>query len=249
MDDDLLLASLLGRAPAPPAGGAPGLRMRIAPASSTGYAEADYAIALRNDGPAPVALLLSADDRGRLLSYELGAERLSLAPGQTAHVPLTVEAPRRLLGPDEPIAFAVYAEPEGAPALAAEARFVRRALLPGRAALLLVALLLALLAAPLVGRLAGRAAAPAQPAAIPTPAPGAPLVAAFAASPATVAPGEAVTIYWDVRGAERVTLEPFGPVPPLGQREHRPAQSEELRLVARAGAKETVAVLRLVVEP
>jgi hypothetical protein len=149
MDDDLLLASLLGRAPA---AGAPSLSIEIAPPAAAGYAEADYAIALRNDGAAPVALLLSADDRGRLLSYELGVERLALAPGQTAHVPLTVEAPRRLLGPDVPIAFTVYAEP-------------------------------------------------------------------------------------------------FGPVPPLGQREHRPTQSEELRLVARAGGKETVAILRVVVEP
>ncbi len=249
MDDDLLLASLLGRAPDGPSPAAPRLSIQIAPASSAGYVEADYAIALRNEGPSPATLLLSADDRGRLLNYELGAERLLLSPGQTAHIPLTIEAPRRLIGADTPITFTVYVEPEAGAPIAAEARFVHRALITGRAALLLATLLALLLALPLAGRLARGAEEPAppQPATIPTPAPGAPLVATFAANPTTVAPGESVTIYWDVRGAEQVTLTPFGPVPPLGERSFRPTESEELRLVARSGAKETVAVLQVTV--
>jgi hypothetical protein len=75
------------------------------------------------------------------------------------------------------------------------------------------------------------------------------VVAAFTVSAPVVAPGEPVTLFWDVRGAERVVIEQFGDVTPLGQREFRPEQTTDFRLVAFAGGLETVQIQRVLVAP
>jgi hypothetical protein len=250
MDDDLLLAALLRPLP-PAATGKPLATLQIAPASAEGLVEAAYAIALRNGGASAASFMLSADDRARRLNYELGTERATIPPGQTAHIPLVIEAPRKLVGAAEAIRFTVYAEPETGPALTAEATFLHRPALSARAAVLVGAMiLLATLGALLLDRFPQDTPRPAQqPTSLPSGAPGSPLIAAFAASPASVAPGEPVLIYWDVRGADQVTIEPFGAVAPLGQREFQPTESSDLRLEARSGDKTTIALLRVVVEP
>ncbi|MFQ3663770.1 MAG: hypothetical protein SNJ69_15435, partial [Chloroflexaceae bacterium] len=82
-----------------------------------------------------------------------------------------------------------------------------------------------------------------------SPQPGAPVVVYFTTNPPLVAPGEPVSVAWDVRGAERVLIEQFGDVPPLGERSFRPEVTTDFRLIARAGDKETIAVQRVLVAP
>jgi len=77
-----------------------------------------------------------------------------------------------------------------------------------------------------------------------TPEPGAPNIVLFAVEPQVVAPGQIVIVAWDVQGAERVTIDQFGDVPPKGQREHRPEQTTDFRLVATGGGKEVVRIER-----
>lgn len=228
--------------------------LTIAPRWAEGTTEADYALTLRNEGNADATFLLSADDREQFLGYELGQEQIALRPGQSARIPLTVEGPRKLLGAPDEFPFAVYAEPDSGETVAAEATFVRRALMPAwlplLAGLLLLGLLLLWLLLPRGGEgVAGATPTPGLPTAIPTPLPGAPLVAAFTVSAPVAAPGEPVTVFWDVRGAERVVIDQFGDVPPLGQREFRPEQTTDFRLVATAGGLETVAIQRVLVAP
>jgi hypothetical protein len=134
---DPLLEALL-RTTLPPR--LPQIALEIAPRVARGQREADYALALHNRGDGAVTLLLRADDPQRLLGYEFGRERIELAPGQTAHLPLTVEAPRRLLGPAVSVPFAVFAQPEGGEPVAAQAGFLHQSMLP---TWVLVALLVA----------------------------------------------------------------------------------------------------------
>lgn len=228
--------------------------LTITPASAEGATDADYTLTLRNEGNADAAFLLSADDREQLLGYELGQEQLELRPGQSARIPLIVEGPRKLFGRPDEFPFAVYAEPDNGETVTAEAVFVRRPLMPTwlpvlAAALLLGLLLLWLLLPRAGGGVAGATPTAGLPTAVPTPQPGAPVVAAFTVSAPVVAPGEPVTLFWDVRGAERVVIDQFGDVPPLGQREFRPVETTDFRLVASAGGLETIAIQRVLVAP
>jgi hypothetical protein len=111
----------------------------------------------------------------------------------------------------------------------------------------------AAIAAPTALPTAGAAiAAPtALPTALPTAAPtltaepGAPVVNLFSVGPQVVGSGQPVMVIWDVQGAERVTISQFGDVPPQGQREHRPEQTTDYRLVAVAGGKSTTRIERV----
>src|SRR4029453_9699747 len=73
----------------------------------------------------------------------------------------------------------------------------------------------------------------------PTAVPGAPGVSLFSVQPQVVGPGQPVLVSWIVQGAERVTISQFGDVPPQGQREHRPEQTTDYRLVAVGGGLTT----------
>lgn len=141
---DPLLAALLGdplAAPEAPTLAVPAPILQIAPLLAQGQREADYALALHNRGDRSITVLLRADDPLGLLGYEFGQERIALEPGQSAHVPLTVEAPRRLIGPPARVAFAVFAQPEGGEPVAAEATLLHQSMLPPWLLLLLGALI------------------------------------------------------------------------------------------------------------
>jgi len=221
----------------------------ITPERASGRLEGEYSLTLRNDGNTAATLLLSAEDPGHLLAYEFGQERVRLDPGQSARVPLTVLAPRRLFGGPETLRFSVFAESDEARPVEARAAFTRVALLPLWAPLAAAGLIaLALLAGLLFNNLPGGAPPPpATPTIALSPQPGAPQIAYFTVNPEVVAPGEPVTVAWDVRGAERVQIDRFGDVPPLGERSFRPESTTDFRLVARAGDKETIAVQRVLV--
>jgi hypothetical protein len=79
----------------------------------------------------------------------------------------------------------------------------------------------------------------------PTAVPGAPNVVTFSVQPQLVAPGQPVTVVWDVQGADQVTIEQFGDVAPEGQREHRPEQTTDYKLVATRGGKTTTRIERV----
>jgi serine/threonine protein kinase len=230
--------------------------MVISPQYAEGRTEAEYTITLRNEGNAAATFLLSADDRGRILGYELGEEELTLGPGQAARIPLIVEVAAKTFGEPDEIPFAVFAEPDSGEAVVAEATFSRRTLMPAWVPALAGFLLVVVLGAGIwLTRDQGAAAtqptatAAAVPTVIPTPLPGAPIVAAFTVNPSVSAPGEVVQLFWDVRGAERVTIDQFGDVPPLGQRDFRPEQTTDFRLVAVAAGRETIAIQRVLVAP
>lgn len=104
--------------------------LNIAPDQTAGRTEGDYQLTLRNEGNVAASFLLSAEDAQRLLAYELGQETVQLAPGQAAHIPLTVVAPRRLFGSPEGFRFSVFAESVGAEAVAAQAEFVQTPWIP-----------------------------------------------------------------------------------------------------------------------
>lgn len=221
----------------------------ITPDRVEGSAEGEYVVTLRNEGNSTATFELSADDRRLLLTYEFGQEQVRLAPGQSARVPLTVVAPRKLLGRVEPLRFSVFAEAEGAVPAQAQAEFVRRPLLPSWAPLAVALIVLVVGSAGLILSRERRSATPPPlPTAVPSPAHDAPTIVHFTVDPPVVAPGEPVTATWDVRGAERVFIEPFGDVPPLGERSFRPATSTDLRLIARFGDQETISTRRVLVE-
>ncbi|MCS6883473.1 MAG: protein kinase [Oscillochloridaceae bacterium] len=221
----------------------------ITPERASGRMEGEYSLTIRNDGNTEATFALSADDPRRLLAYEFVQESVRLAPGQSARVPLTVLAPRRLFGGPETLRFSVFAESEEASPVEARAEFTRVPLLPLWAPLAAAGLIaLALLAGLLLNNPPGGNPPPPATATIaPSPQPGAPQIAYFTVKPEVVAPGEPVTVAWDVRGAERVQIDQFGDVPPLGERSFRPERTTDFRLVARAGDKETVAIVRVLV--
>ena len=223
----------------------------ITPARASGRAEGEYSVTLRNDGNAEAMFVLSAEDPRLLLAYEFGQEHVRLAPGQSARIPLTVLAPRRLFGSPEPLPFSVFAEAEDVAPVEARAEFVRTALMPLWAPLAAVGVIaLALLLGLLLNNArSGNLPPPATPAATLSPQPGAPMVVYFTVNPPVVAPGEPVSVAWDVRGAERVLIEQFGDVPPMGERSFRPEVTTDFRLIARAGDNETIAVQRVLVAP
>jgi TolB protein len=66
----------------------------------------------------------------------------------------------------------------------------------------------------------------------PPPEPGAPQIVTFSATPREARPGDLVMVVWEVKGAEVVRIEPFGEVPAIGRREHRPEATTEYVLVA-----------------
>ncbi len=223
----------------------------ITPARASGRAEGEYSVTLRNDGNAEAMFVLSAEDPRLLLAYEFGQEHVRLAPGQSARIPLTVLAPRRLFGSPEATPFSVFAEAEDVAPVEARAEFVRRALMPlwaplAAAGVVALAVLLGLL---LNNARSASLPPPPTPTVALSPQPGAPMVVYFTVNPPVVAPGEPVSIAWDVRGAERVLIEQFGDVPPLGERSFRPEATTDFRLIARASDNETIAVQRVLVAP
>lgn len=229
----------------------PAATLTIAPDRTAGRTEGDYRLILRNTGNVAASFLLSAEDPQRLLAYELGQETVQLAPGQTARVPLTVVAPRRLFGSPEGFRFNVFAEGEGAEPVEAQGEFVQTPWLPAWVPLAIT--IAALLGVLLIGFLLNRErggeppVVVEPPTAVLAPQPGAPTVIVFSVAPAVVAPGEPVDVSWDVRDAERVTIEQFGDVSPRGQRTFRPETTTDFRLVATAGEQETVSIQRVLV--
>jgi hypothetical protein len=225
--------------------------LRVAPPKVSDRTVAEYQVNVRNGGNTPASYLLSAADDDKVLKYTLAQDQLLLKPGQLATVKLTVSAPRRLFGSDQPRPFTVRAEMPNGLSESATAQFIQHALAPIWLPLALALLVLfAVVFNRVLPSISGGAppAATAVPTVLPTEAPsptavpGAPVVNLFAVEPQVVEPGQPVLVSWDVQGAERVTISQFGDVPPQGQREHRPEQTTDYRLVAVGGGTTTTRI-------
>ncbi|HEX9373010.1 MAG TPA: FHA domain-containing protein, partial [Roseiflexaceae bacterium] len=235
--------------------------LALSPRRAEGRDAASYQVTVRNEGNATAAYLLGAEDEQQALDYAFAQDQLTLDPGQAAAVALTVYGPRRLIGSPQTRQFTVRADTAGEPAQAV-AQFVQQPLIPIWAAALALALVLALAllfasrnrapAPPIAGGTTTAIATLAPtlaPTLTPTAEPGAPVVAAFTVAPQIGAPGQVVTVTWDVQNAEQVTIDQFGDVPPQGQRTFRPEQTTDFRLVATGGGKTTTRIERVSVAP
>jgi len=229
--------------------------LRITPNKASDRTVAEYQVTVCNTGNTSANYALSAIDNDQVLKYIFAQDQALLKPGQLVTVPLTVHAPRLLFGSDQPRAFTVQAEIPNGPSESATAQFIQRALVPIWLPLVLALLLLF---AVMINRVLPSISTSAPPATVavapttpptaapsPTAAPGAPVVNLFIIQPQFVAPGQPVLVSWDVQGAERVTISQFGDVPPNGQREHRPEQTTDYRLVAVGGGTSTTRVERV----
>lgn len=254
----------------------PGVELYVAPKRAAGATDATYQVTLRNSGNAPGHYTLGVAGYDDDLEIAFAQDEAVLDPGERAGTALIVRAPRRLVGSPAPRRFQVTAETDGRRAPPQAVEFVHQALLSpwlllAAAALLLLIVLVGsgalsgepetddVAAAPTATAAPTDAPALAPPAAptaapteepTPTAAPGAPVVNWFAVEPQVAQPDGVVFVTWDVSGAERVTIDQFGDVPPSGRREHRPGQTTDYRLVAFGGGQETTRIERVsVVQP
>ncbi|NTU81956.1 MAG: protein kinase, partial [Chloroflexales bacterium] len=231
--------------------------LRIAPPRAESRDTAGFQVIVRNLGNQLASYYLSFEDDDDTLGYALEQDEVSLEPGQSARVSLTVEAAGRLFGVPQARPFTIRADAGREEVAVAEGEFIHLATLPAwvaMAALGALALVVLLGALALFGNRDGGGVAvvptatavalPPTLTPLPTPLPGAPAILEFRATPDLVSPGQPVVISWNVQGAERVIIDRFGDVPPQGQREYRPEQTTELRLTAVApGGKESFAIL------
>ena len=226
----------------------------LTPRTATGTGSATYQVTVRNEGNVPARYFISADDAEQRLDYEFTQNDLTIDPGQAATVPLIVSASRRLIGVTRTRQFTVWTEVADAVDQRVSGRFVQPPMISSWVILLLSGLLLLWV---VFGILGGQRVPASQIAGVTTPTativltpePGAPVITLFSVFPLEVAPGQPVTVVWDVEGADRVQIEQFGDVQPQGERDHRPEVSTEYRLTAFAGELMTTRVEQVIVNP
>ncbi len=226
----------------------------LTPRTATATASATYQVTVRNEGNVPARYFISADDAEQRLDYEFTQNDLTIDPGQAATVSLTVSASRRLIGVTRTRQFTVWTEMAGAVDQRVVGRFVQPPVIPSWVILLLSGLLLLWVVSGILGGQrvpASQIAGVTTPTAtiVLTPEPGAPVIRRFTVFPLEVAPGQPVTVVWDVEGADRVQIEQFGDVQPQGERDHRPEVSTAYRLTAFAGELMTTRVEQVIVNP
>lgn len=250
---------------------APDVELAVAPPEAAGSEGASYRALIHNSGNAPGRFTLGVTAGDPELEITFAQNEIVLDPGERTTIELLARAPRRFVGSPVARRFALTAETDGRSAPPQSVTFVHQALispwLPLAVALLLLVVLVVRGIAPLavppdeiaptdVASVATAVVptltlAP-MPTAAPTPSaePGAPVVNLFAVDPDVVPPDGVVLVVWDVAGAERVVIDQFGDVPPSGQREHRPGQTTDYRLVAIKGGQQTTRIERVsVVQP
>ncbi|RRR77050.1 MAG: FHA domain-containing protein [Candidatus Viridilinea halotolerans] len=238
------------------------LDVRLLPPSNQSHGVADYQVLLHNAGNAPLTALLNFEDDGSL-GFTLTQDEVPLAAGQSVRVGLNVEAAGRLFGHPQRRRFAIRAESDAGQSRLAEGELTHLARLPAWTPLAIFGVLVLLLIAgfanillggldqseaslptPIIAMLPTNTATP-----FPTPLPGAPRVLEFRVEPELTAPGELVRVVWSVEGAERVQIDRFGDVEPIGARDFRPEQTTEFRMSAWGGGQETLAIIYVNVAP
>jgi hypothetical protein len=134
--------------------------IEMTPRRATAREQAIYNIKLRNGGNASERYTLVAEDTNQALVFTFGQPHVTVEPGRSVEVPLTVQKARRLLGGDQRNNFTVRATAYGAPALEADGQFVQKSMLPLWALLLPLLLLLLWGGSAVSNLLAGGGAAP-----------------------------------------------------------------------------------------
>ncbi|MFQ3684702.1 choice-of-anchor D domain-containing protein [Roseiflexus sp.] len=110
--------------------------MSVSPHRVRGRDQAVVTVHLRNSGNTQAAYHLRAGDERQMVSATFTEDSMTLAPGETADVPLTIAASRRTFGGDRAHTLTVEVEEQddihGSPSrtLRDEVRFVQTALLP-----------------------------------------------------------------------------------------------------------------------
>ena len=227
----------------------------ISPRRASGRRDASYQVTVRNDGNQTETFLLSTDDDAQQLQYAFTEENLTLDPGQTMTVGLMVAGQGRMFGGDETTPFRVAAQAGDERPANATAQFVSEPSLSPAIPLVLAILVgLALVffflrnvgggGVAVGGTATPTIVATAEPTATPPPEPGAPVINQFAIDPTTVQPGQAVTVFWNVSGADSVDINVFGNVAAQGQQQRVIDQNTDIVLVARGGGKETRRVIQ-----
>jgi hypothetical protein len=232
--------------------------LQLSPSHRQSYTAADFQIVLHNVGNTPTTCLLSFEDDGSL-GFTLAQDEILLNPGETTRIALSVEAAQRLFGSSETRHFAIKMVTSDGRSQLVEADLVHLARLPTWVPLATLSLLFLIALTVTVGSFFGRrdpigltptpTMLPATATPFPSPLPGAPTILEFRIQPDLTAPGEVVRVIWSVQGAERVTIDRFGDVPAQGEREFRPEQTTEFRLVAASANRETIAITYVNVAP
>jgi serine/threonine protein kinase len=122
----------------------------LSPTRKSGHTRAVYTVMARNEGNTPARLKLSGNDDDATLQYRFQEQALTLEPGETGSVPLTLEGSRRWIGSAQTRAFTIRSEPDAGesdseypvdkPHIAA-GQFVHQALIPTWVPPLLIPLL------------------------------------------------------------------------------------------------------------
>lgn len=236
--------------------------LSISPRRASGRSTALYQVTVRNDGNAAETFLLQADDDAQALRYSFSEESVLLDPGQAATIGLEVSAPQRMLGTGDPLPFQVRAQAGNERPQSATAQFVQTAAIPTAIPIVVFVLIgLGLLFYLLNGNrqpaIVGLGTATpasettalptALPTLTPTAEPGAPVISQFAIDPASVQPGQQVTISWNVTGADSVDINVLGNVAAQGQQTRVVNETTDIVLTARGGGKETRQVRQVVI--
>ncbi|HEX2300417.1 MAG TPA: hypothetical protein VHH34_18205 [Pseudonocardiaceae bacterium] len=123
------------------------VRIELIPRQTRGRKQGRCDVAIDNLGNHPVDLAIDADDPERSLRFRPEHTDLTLQPGTTAFVGLSVQPERRFLrGPERTHPFQVRVAGTGVPPTTAEGAMVQEPLLPKWLPLALAALLAALIA-------------------------------------------------------------------------------------------------------
>jgi photosystem II stability/assembly factor-like uncharacterized protein len=117
----------------------------IEPARAISRGAAKYTLTLRNDSNTTGQYQFTGRDDEQALRYRFGQPLVTLEPAGVANVPLTVEAPRRLVGGAVPRRFTIQATEAagGAPPQTANGELVHKGLLPVWAPAVALAVVLA----------------------------------------------------------------------------------------------------------
>jgi serine/threonine protein kinase len=105
--------------------------LNITPARARGQTRASFRVTLRNDGNSTARYRLTGVDAEQTLSYTFAPDQVTVEPGQTVNVRLTVQPSGRLTGRDEMHTFQVQAQSSPTDALlVAPAQYIQQPILP-----------------------------------------------------------------------------------------------------------------------
>jgi len=104
--------------------------LRVEPRRASGRGKAAYTLAVANNGNIAAEHTFNGEDDEQKIAYRFQQETLALEPGKEARIPFTVAGQRRLIGKELNQRFQIHSQVKGRTALASNAEFVNKALIP-----------------------------------------------------------------------------------------------------------------------